>query len=366
LDLDPISEEANHLLKRVRLEQGAHDTLARAELAAQQLDELRALDLLTQIPEASEYFNKARPLAIEIKRHAMGKVEQECKRLLHAHVWPSAVATCDRYMTLACQETPSGDRDPRQGKGTGESDSASLRTPLYPLFLRARERVEPGAAPWTCSEKKILRESKVTANDALGAKELLLRKYSDKRLGHALFTYWQGNMRTALAELEKVAGDPRAELQSAAKDLRKRVWLVMQLLKSGSVALQAHDPERAEKPFRAALERDRALIGELGQSPSFVERTIQREMGAESYDRGKYWADRGDIHRACRIWKLGYAYSRGNLAVVQAVKHCSERGGYLVDAASNCGMLATAAELAVEGDGLLEKLRAKRATLGCR
>jgi hypothetical protein len=88
-------------------------------------------------------------------------------------------------------------------------------------------------------------------------------------------------------------------------------------------------------------------------------------MGAQSYQRGRYWADRSDLRRACRIWKLGHQFSRGNLALLQALKHCSERAEQLLAAAGQCGELAIAAELSTEGDGLLNKLQAKQQSLGC-
>ena len=142
--------------------------------------------------------------------------------------------------------------------------------------------------------------------------------------------------------------------------------MVMQLLKAGHTALQARDPENAAAPFRAALEHDRQILGSRTLPPSSVARIIRREMSSHSYQRGKYWADRADTRRACRIWKVGYSFSRADLALLQAVKHCSERGQELVAAAHHCAELASAADLAVEGDGMLEKVRARREELGCR
>jgi len=141
--------------------------------------------------------------------------------------------------------------------------------------------------------------------------------------------------------------------------------MVLQLQKSANSALQARDPDRAEKALRSALQHDREIVGELEQAPSFVERTIQREMGAQSYQQGKYWADRSDLRRACRIWKLGHPFSGGNLALLQALKHCSERAEQLLATAGHCGELAVAAELSTEGDGLRNKLQAKKESLGC-
>jgi hypothetical protein len=193
-----------------------------------------------------------------------------------------------------------------------------------------------------------------------------LLRFPDARIGQALFAYWEGNVRSAIATLQKVSTDPQAMvLHSGANALRSRIWMVLQLQKSANSALQARDPERAEKPLRSALQHDREIVGELEQAPSFVERTIQREMGAQSYQQGKYWADRSDLRRACRIWKLGHQFSGGNLALLQALKHCSERAEQLLATAGHCGELALAAELSTEGDGLRNKLQAKQESLGC-
>jgi len=193
-----------------------------------------------------------------------------------------------------------------------------------------------------------------------------LQRSPDRRIGQALFNYWEGNFRLAITTLQLVATDPKAMvLHSGANALRSRIWMVLQLQKSANSALQARDPERAEKALRSALQHDREIVGELEQAPSFVERTIQREMGAQSYQRGKYWADRSDLRRACRIWKLGHQFSRGSLALLQALKHCSERAEQLLATAAHCGELVLAAELSTEDDGLLNKLRAKRESLGC-
>jgi hypothetical protein len=349
LDLEPISEEANRMLKQVKQEQTAFDLLHRAESARQALDELGALELLARIPETSVYFQQARPLALEIKSLAMKRLEPECKKLLRSHAWMSALVTCEKYVALACQPGP--DRRP---------------DPLYSLFLRARGKAVPGAAPWRCPESKLLRESEEASDVRTRVREALLQRFSDERIGEALFRYWEGNSRSAIAALQKVSADPKARaLHSRANALRSRIWLVSQLQRSVTNSLQARDPERAEKALRSALQHDGEILGELEQAPSFVARTIQREMGAQSYQRGRYWADRSDLRRACRIWKLGHQFSRGNLALLQALKHCSERAEQLLAAAGQCGELAIAAELSTEGDGLLNKLQAKQQSLGC-
>jgi len=359
LDRDPINEEANRLLKQIKQEQNASELFARADSASQRLDDLGALDLLTQIPEASVYFKKARPQAMELKKRVRKRLEVDCADHLRARHWQLAQVTCEKYIGLACQDSTAGEWD----AGVGFTPTKDR---LYRLFLHARSKVNSRAGPWRCPEKKLLRESGEALEVQRRVDGALMQRFPDARIGRALVSYWQGNLRESLTALQKVAADPKGtDLHAIAAQLRNRIWLVLQFLKSGNTALQARDPERAAKPFRAALDHDREVLGRLEESPSFVDRSIRREMGSHCYQRGKYWADRADTRRACRIWRLGYGFSPANLALLQALKHCTERGGELLDSARRCGELAIAAELSSDGDGLAEKLESKRAALGC-
>jgi len=358
LDLEPISEEANRLLQKINQERTAFDLFHRAQAAGEARDDLGALELLARLPETSVYSHQARPLALEVKGRAMKNLEPECRKLLRSRQWTAASITCEKYFSLACQDGRWASSPPH---GPGRRPD-----PLQALFLKARARVIPGAVPWRCPESKLLRESEEGSDVRTRVREAFLERFPDARIGQALFAYWEGNVRSAIATLQKVSTDPQAMvLHSGANALRSRIWMVLQLQKSANSALQARDPERAEKALRSALQHDREIVGELEQAPSFVERTIQREMGAQSYQQGKYWADRSDLRRACRIWKLGHQFSRGNLALLQALKHCSERAEQLLATAGHCGELALAAELSTEGDGLRNKLQAKQESLGC-
>ncbi len=362
LDLQPIHEEAHRLLGRIQDEQAAFELLRRAE-ALEALDELSALELLAQVPEGSTYFQRAKAQALEIKARAMPRLEADCARLLRLRQRHPALLRCEKYLTLACQDAFWRERN--LGAGTSfplRSDVAPDR--LYLRFLRARQAGSPSPATWTCPQLKLLEEPRELESDAK-VSEALLQRSSDRRIGQALLTYWRGNLPAALSGLRACLHLDAADT-STARQLQSRISMVMQLLKAGHTALQARDPEKAAAPFRAALEHDRQILGPLALPPSSVERIIRREMSSHSYQRGKFWADRADTHRACRIWKVGYSFSRADLALLQAVRHCSERGQELLATARHCAELASAADLAIEGDGMLEKLRARREELGCR
>jgi hypothetical protein len=365
LDLNPISDEAHSLLKRINLEKEALGALTRAEAAMHKLDEMGALRLLAAIPEESAYFSKARQSALEIKSQAARKLQAQCAKLLKMRMWKSAVPKCEQYISLTCQNEPRASTGGPASRPAQVESLAGSRA-LYRSFLRARQKVRPGALPWQCPEQKLLRDFETLPSAHVAIKDALLARAAEPLIGEALFNYWQGNIASALGGLEKLASQPTASnSRSSAEELRERIWSVLQLEKSGLTALEADEPERAAKPLRAALQRDRDVLGGRQAAPSFVERSIRREMGARCYQRGKYWADRADIRRACRIWKLGQSFSPASLSLLQALKHCAERAGELVDAARSCGELASAAELSTSDDLLRQRIAAKRATWAC-
>ncbi|HME90980.1 MAG TPA: hypothetical protein VKE49_06120, partial [Myxococcaceae bacterium] len=64
-------------------------------------------------------------------------------------------------------------------------------------------------------------------------------------------------------------------------------------------------------------------------------------------------------------WKLGAQFYRGNLQLLQALRYCTEKGRELVRSAQRCGELTVAADLAVPGDGVNQKVQQKRTALRC-
>ncbi|HSP80699.1 MAG TPA: FHA domain-containing protein, partial [Myxococcaceae bacterium] len=147
----------------------------------------------------------------------------------------------------------------------------------------------------------------------------------------------------------------------------KEVSTVDQLFKLGQGHLQVDDPERAAEPFREALDVDKRLMGEefFESKPSFYRRNIQQDMAAKSVVSGKYWDDRGDRRRSCRIWKLGFSFYAGNTDLNAAVGRCSTRGLKAFKAARSCEELDEVLDFAVPGDGLEEKAQALKAENGC-
>src|SRR5262249_61863172 len=152
VDREPINEEGNRLVKQIKQEQNASELFARADSASQRLDDWGALDLLTQIPEASVYFKKARPQAMELKKRVRKRLEVDCAEHLRARHWQLAQVTCEKYIGLACQDSTAGEWD----AGVGFTPSKDR---LYRLVLRARSKVNSRAGPLRWPLKKRLWES---------------------------------------------------------------------------------------------------------------------------------------------------------------------------------------------------------------
>jgi hypothetical protein len=90
-------------------------------------------------------------------------------------------------------------------------------------------------------------------------------------------------------------------------------------------------------------------------------------MGKACYARGKTSADRNDYRQACRVWKLGSTFTRGNNDLVKALSNvCTRRAGETLEKASGCDQLKAVLDFAVDGDGFKEKVQQRLADEGCR
>ena len=356
LDAEPIHEEANRLADRVRAERAAMELLRGAE-ASEAIDELNALELLMQIPDTSRYFDRARIRARAIKVRALPRLRDDCARVLHPG-FLRPLLTCEKYFALACQDASWRERnlESNAGKSHGAADE------LYVRYLRSKGSWGESFESWTCPGTKLF-DAVPDAESGAEVRSAILRGASNQYVAEAILSYWEGHLPTALSRLR--AAGHRGGADPSARQLGTRIARVMQLLKAGHGALQARDPESAATPFRAALEGDRQIMRGWSSPASAVERIVRREMSSQCYVRGKYWADRADIHRACRIWRLGYSFSQADLALLQAMKHCREHGEKKIAASRDCRELAGASDFFIEGDLALEKIGKRREVLGC-
>jgi tetratricopeptide (TPR) repeat protein len=184
-----------------------------------------------------------------------------------------------------------------------------------------------------------------------------------------LFDYWGGRGNESLAKLQKVRSNYElAPLHNQTDLLIKDVGNVDNLFKAGSTLLTSGEIEKAAEPFDEALEVDQRLMQDLWESaPSFYRKNIQQDMADKAYERGRDWAKRDDPRRACRLWKIGFRFYKGNTDLIRVLSNlCSTQATKLFAGASSCGDLTEVMEWAVAGDGLEEKVAKKREELQCR
>jgi hypothetical protein len=371
--LDPINPEANSLFKQIALEKRAFSQYAQIQKAVEQRREEEALALLAAIPQESRYYRKAKQQIAETKNRLKKSAREDCRKYAHSRLWTAAAKRCEQYMVLACPEMRREELVPPPGRrlsltGRLRKNQWRPKDPTYVTFLQVRQKVHPRGRPWVCPHSPTAPEAPKTADARVEVQSALQQRFGDPGLAQALLRYWEGKPTEAAVALQRFRENPtQANLHPVADDLRKGIALVDQLFKAGEGALQAQDPERAKEPLLEALKEDRRLMKELSASwPSFFQRTVRQDMASHSYARGKYWADRTDLKRACRIWKIGYDFYRANLQLLQAVKKCTDQARELLLSAKGCADLAAAVDLSVDGDGLASKAQDKRVALRCQ
>jgi hypothetical protein len=187
-------------------------------------------------------------------------------------------------------------------------------------------------------------------------------------LVEALASYWEGRLSEARAQLKKLSA--RAESDDARERLKaigEEFSAAERLFKRGEGLLSARAPELAKEPFLKALEHDRRLLEGLGDRyPSFYRRKIQEDMARNCYAKGRQWLERRNQRKACRAWKLGFEFYKGNADLNKAVASCSRRGAEALRKVRTCEQLLEVLDLAVEGDGLAPRVHEMRAALRCR
>ena len=173
----------------------------------------------------------------------------------------------------------------------------------------------------------------------------------------------------------------KAAIHADAKNLRKQMTTVEQLYKDGQGELGNNRPDKANEPFAEALQIDEVLVlGEkkaalpadqkkkdLEKMTSYYRRNIQQDMASKSYERGKDLMDRQDRRQACKIWKLGFQFWKGNSDLLRAVTNvCTQEAARRLEAAGSCEDLVVVLEFAVDGDGHKEQVEKKQAELKCQ
>ncbi len=187
-------------------------------------------------------------------------------------------------------------------------------------------------------------------------------------LNEALASYWEGRLSEARAQLKKLAAQVESDdAQERLKAISEEFSSAERLFKRGEGLLTARAPELAKEPFLKALEHDRHLLEGLGDRyPSFYRRKIQEDMARNCYAKGRQWLERRNQRKACRAWKLGFEFYKGNADLNKAVASCSRRGAEALRKVRTCEQLLEVLDLAVEGDGVAPKVDEMRTSLRCR
>jgi tetratricopeptide (TPR) repeat protein len=373
LNLDPINAEANALIKRIKMEKEASEYFALGAKLLQRLKEEDALDVLRKIPKESEYFRRAKIKADEALEQVKVRALDDCKRYLRDAQWAPAIPRCDRYMSFWCQGLNPEDITPPVGFGVsleGKIGKKEWRPKdkLFLQFLIARRKMDPKVEMWKCPELDIVTGTRTEETPEAKVKKMFKEKYANPYMNAAMFDYWGGRGNEALAKLQKVRSDyEKAALHGQVDLLIKDVSTVDQLFKTGSSLLNAGDVERAAEPFDEALEVDKRVMGPLWETiPSFYRHNIQQDMADKAYDRGRDWSKREDQRKACRIWKTGFRFYKGNTDLIRVLSNiCSTVGSKMLPAAASCPDLNEVEEFAVPGDGLDEKIAKRREELKC-
>ncbi|MBX7096746.1 MAG: FHA domain-containing protein [Myxococcaceae bacterium] len=386
LDQEPIHEEATNLLKRIKVDRQCQDNFFKATKALQRSDrDEEAMEAFEKIRDCS-YFVKAAPLVREPMERLKNAAGRTCKEYVGSGVWDQAVAACEKYMRIACQSMTAEDLIPPATmrlnlSGTLKRGDWRPKDPMLLNLLRAREKTITNPPPWVCPDIPILRPPPAVAKPSDQARERFLTQYSDKELAGVMQLYFDGRVAEATKALERMT-----HVMSKAKDhplfrsLSKQMADVVGLVKAGQDSLQDGKPEKAEQPFREALALDEALMlgdkaasmsaddkrKELEVLNSYFRHTINQDMASYSYKRGKDLADRTNFREACKIWKIGFSFWKGNPDLNRAVTNaCTKRAVEMFPAAQDCAALEQVLQFAVPGDGIAEKVKDQKETLSC-
>lgn len=388
LELEPIHEEANTLIKRITVLKVCEQNFngAKEQLAGGQLE--GALDLLAKVGKGCEgYLLRSLSIAKDTVAEVKKRVSADCKSYASNAKWDLAYKRCELYSRLACQTMDPKDLYPPalmkmklDGPLNPKTDWRP-KDPLYINFLKAREKQKPGEPMWQCPEIPAFRPPPPPADPAKLAKEELAKRYPEPEMGKALVLYFVGDFPGSVVPLQKITEKmEKAQYHEAARALLLDINNAINLYENGTTEITNDRPEKAQVPFLKALAVDERLVlgdragkltaeekkKELEKRVSFIRKAIVETMSSQSYEKGKALADRKDFRAACRIWKLGNDFSRSNIDLLKALTNiCTKRASEAFDRAQTCEQLKAAMDFAVDGDGFKEKITESMTEEGC-
>ncbi len=379
LEIDPIQDEANTLIKRISVLEVCEENMNRGRERNASGNPEGALEAYEKIGKDCESYllrvlvAAKDPLA-EVKRITAG----ECKSYASNAKWEFALKSCERWSRLWCQTAdesqlyaPALMKLKLEGPLNPKTDWRPSE-PLYINFLKAKERLKPGEPLWTCPEIPAFRPPPPPPDPANAAREELSKRYQSPELGRALVLYYDGKFPEAPIPLQKIRENvSKAQWHEEARALLQDINQAINLYENGTSEITNNRPDRAEAPFLKALSFDEKLVlgeksaqltpeareRELLRRQSFVRRNIVDTMSRTSYEKGKALADRKDFRAACKIWKLGARFSRTNIDLLRALTNvCTQRAADYLQRAQTCEQFNAAMDFAVDGDGFKEQI----------
>jgi len=239
--------------------------------------------------------------------------------------------------------------------GPRAEDARGCLSPPTPEAAPSRKLTEGGAQAWPPAE----------------AREAFLEDLAQQREEPevaALERYWDGHAGEARSRLRALAARTGApDWPEELTALQQEISAAEHLFKQGEGQIAVGSPEAAKAPFLKVLEHDRRLLGDLADRyPSYYRRKIQEDMARSSYAKGRQWVERRNHRKACRSWKVGFDFYKGNADLNKAVASCSRRAAEALRKVRKCEQLLEVLDFAVDGDGLARKIEQMRINLQCR
>lgn len=388
LELEPIHDEANSLLKRISVLKVCEENLNRGRELASTGNMEEAVRSFGKVGRDCEgYLLKTLSASKEAVAEVKALYAADCKRYSSNAKWEFALKSCEEWTKLWCQNIDPKELYPPALFKLNLDGRLNLKTdwrptePLYVNFLKARQKLLPNEPMWLCPEIPAFRPPPPPPDRAKEVKAELAKRFADPELGRALALYYDGKFPEAPIPLQKIIENVnKAQYHEQAKTLLRDINMATNLYENGTTEITNEHPERAEAPFLKSLTIDERLVlgdkaasmsadekkRELEKRASFIRRTIVDTMSRTAYDRGRALQERKDYRAACKMWKLGATFSRSNIDLLKSLTNvCTKRADEAYNNANSCAQFQAALDFAVDGDGFKEKITAEMENQGC-
>lgn len=389
LELEPIHEEANELLRRATVDQGCRDVTDRAKALAELGQAAAALERLEQLdPSCSQRYQLR---ALELAKAPTAEVLKEradyCARMAKAKQWAVAEQACGGWLRLACQGMPDDAWAPPKGVPVqltpGSPRPGAWRPAQEPLRLLLLARSRLGhTEPLTCPRRSALRGPPAPPDPSAQCRAAAAARFPHPAFGASIGLYFDGKQpREFLLPLQRDVSEVNSlsALHPHARDVMQDLALVFAFWREAETALGQGSLERAAVALRRAMDLDERLVfgGALGaeeravavaRCTSWPRRQALAAVAETALQQGREAFERNDLRAGCRAVKVGYAFTRTHSDLLRAVDRCSRRAGELVGAlgpSPTCAALQEASDFAVPGDGYGDRIGALAAPAGC-